>query len=115
MDEKKIEQAISYSHDVGFDEGYECGWQEGYEEGSAQATQDDYGRSCKWCNLSENEHGELWGPEDYNAELESYACITRWPGENTYLMVVSHKSYDETCIDEGLTKITNCPWCGRKL
>ena len=33
MDDEKVEQAIKYAHDVGFDEGYEVGWQEGYDEG----------------------------------------------------------------------------------
>lgn len=120
MDEKKVEQAIQYAHDVGFDEGYEVGWQEGFEEGTMSHTShDDKDRSrtnfCKWCALNENEYGELWGPKRYIENLESYACITQWPGESMYLMVIEHKSYDETCIDTGLMVIHNCPWCGRRL
>lgn len=37
MDDEKIEQAIRYSHDVGFDEGYEVGYEDGYADGMAQA------------------------------------------------------------------------------
>ena len=34
-EQEKLDQALRYQHDVGFDEGYELGYQEGYEEGQA--------------------------------------------------------------------------------
>ena len=40
MDDEKVEQAIKYAHDVGFDEGYEVGWQDGYDEGVASCAEE---------------------------------------------------------------------------
>lgn len=37
MDEEKIEQAMRYAHDTGFDEGYQVGWEDGYAVGVAES------------------------------------------------------------------------------
>ncbi len=50
MDEEKVEQAIAYAHDVGFDEGYECGYAEGYRDGLAEG-------------VMQHEHTEGFGKE----------------------------------------------------
>ena len=39
MDNDRVERAIQYAHDVGFDEGYEVGWDDGYAEGLMQCDQ----------------------------------------------------------------------------
>ena len=33
VDDDKVEQALVYAHDTGFDEGYEVGYEDGYEDG----------------------------------------------------------------------------------
>lgn len=33
IDDEKMEQALRYRHDLGFDEGYEVGYDEGWEHG----------------------------------------------------------------------------------
>lgn len=76
---------------------------------------DNESQPCKWCSLEENEYGELWGPMRYVEELESYSCITRWSGEDVHLMVVEHKRYDECCFETGISAVSYCPWCGRRL
>ena len=39
-DEEKLEQALRYQHDVGFDEGYECGFDDGYDTGYSSGWDD---------------------------------------------------------------------------
>ena len=33
LDDEKVERAMRYAHDTGYDEGYECGYQDGYNVG----------------------------------------------------------------------------------
>lgn len=39
-DEEKLEQALRYQHDVGFDEGYDCGFEDGYDTGYSSGWED---------------------------------------------------------------------------
>jgi len=32
-DDERIDAALVYAHDTGFDEGYECGYDEGFRDG----------------------------------------------------------------------------------
>ena len=42
INEDKLDEALKYQHDVGFDEGYEVGYEEGYNDG-VNAANDDVG------------------------------------------------------------------------
>lgn len=48
MDEEKVELAIKYSHDIGFDEGYQVCWEDGYAEGVAQNSDEAVAARLAW-------------------------------------------------------------------